>query len=921
MRPKKLIMSAFGPYAKKVEIDLEKFGERGLYLITGDTGAGKTTIFDAITYALYGEASGAIRTTDMFRSKYADATTPTEVSLVFEYRGKEYTVKRNPEYERAAKRGDGVTKEKSNAELIYPDGKVINKTKEVTEAIEEIMGINRNQFAQIAMIAQGDFLKLLNASTEERQKIFQKLFKTEKYSDLQLKLKGAASELESKTKELRTSINQYVQDIQVGEVKEEIKLRVDEVKEGKGDVIEIINELVKEDNKLKEYTDKQLEKCEKDIEEMTKILTNAETMAKAQKTLEQATKDKAKYEEKERELAEKLKEEETKKPQIDINVREIAKIDAQVLEYDELEGKKKTQITLKKQVDTNSKKEEKLIQNIKECEDEIKNLETELASLKDVDADKIKIESEQKDMLAKSKVLKDIIDSAVELKKLKTQKEEAKNKYKKISKEAETSKATYESLNKAYLDEQAGILAEELEEGMPCKVCGSKVHPNKACKAENAPTKEELETRKQEAEEKAEQANEASKNAGDLNSRYEEQSKMILKHAKKELNSIVDLENIVDVAIEEKEVADGKVEFTKKELKKIKKSIAQKETLEKDIPAKRVEHENMKKELTETRENLAKANTEIKGIAETIDKLVGKLEYPSKIEALDAKKKLQEEKEKIEADYENAKKELEENKSKIITANSNIDAAKNILKDFEEVNIEEKIKIKESAETEKQRITEVQKNIHARVTRNESAKKSISKSSKEMKQIENELTWVKALATTANGEVTGKEKIKLETFIQATYFEKIIKRANIKLLSMTNGQYELIRSKEADNKRSQSGLELNVIDHYNGSERSVKTLSGGESFKASLSLALGLSEEIETSAGGIKLDTMFVDEGFGSLDDESLAQAIKTLMGLADGNRLVGIISHVNELKEKIEKQIVVTKEKECGSKVEVVVG
>ena len=193
-------------------------------------------------------------------------------------------------------------------------------------------------------------------------------------------------------------------------------------------------------------------------------------------------------------------------------------------------------------------------------------------------------------------------------------------------------------------------------------------------------------------------------------------------------------------------------------------------------------------------------------------------------------------------------------------------------------------------------------------------------SAEDDKETEEKWTWVKALSDTANGNISGKEKVMLETYIQMTYFDRIINRANTRLMIMTGGQYELKRSRAADNNRSQSGLELNVTDHYNGTERSVKTLSGGESFKASLALALGMADEIQSSAGGIKLDTMFIDEGFGSLDDESLAQAMQALSGLTEGNKLIGIISHVGELKNRIDKQLVVTKEKTGVSKIAVVV-
>ncbi len=209
--------------------------------------------------------------------------------------------------------------------------------------------------------------------------------------------------------------------------------------------------------------------------------------------------------------------------------------------------------------------------------------------------------------------------------------------------------------------------------------------------------------------------------------------------------------------------------------------------------------------------------------------------------------------------------------------------------------------------------------MHSYIASNKSALQKIKLKSGDLDDYEKRYQWVLPLSNTANGKVAGKEKIMLETYIQMTYFDRIISRANTRFMVMSGGQYELKRRKEAEDKKAQSGLDLDIIDHYNGTERSVKTLSGGESFKASLSLALGLSDEIQSIAGGIKLDTMFVDEGFGNLDDDSINQAMNALSGLAEGNRLVGIISHVSELKNRIDKQIVVAKEKSGGSKANII--
>lgn len=253
MRPIKLTVSAFGPYAGKTVLDLDKLGENGLYLITGDTGAGKTTIFDAITYALYGEASGDNRDASMFRSKYAEATTPTEVELVFSYAGKTYIVKRNPEYDRPKSRGEGYTTQKAEAQLTYPDGRVVTKQRDVDNAIRDIMGINRSQFLQIAMIAQGDFLKLLLAPTEERKKIFRQIFKTQLYQDLQDRLKKESGQLNDKCDAARNSIKQYIDGITCDE-NDVLCIEVEKAKNGllpAKDVMDLIDRLLTQDNDKK----------------------------------------------------------------------------------------------------------------------------------------------------------------------------------------------------------------------------------------------------------------------------------------------------------------------------------------------------------------------------------------------------------------------------------------------------------------------------------------------------------------------------------------------------------------------------------------------------------------------------------------------------------------------------------------------
>jgi len=345
-----------------------------------------------------------------------------------------------------------------------------------------------------------------------------------------------------------------------------------------------------------------------------------------------------------------------------------------------------------------------------------------------------------------------------------------------------------------------------------------------------------------------------------------------------------------------------------------------KDDINRVLPEKREKLEGVKQQILALKEDISKN----KAVAETVEKRVlqisQKLMFENKSVAQGVKAELEERKTVLENAMVKAKEAFENNEKNIASVVSRIEENKRLIATTAETDADAEQLKQAELKTKKEQLLKTQKDVHSSKTANMVCLENILRKSEEIKSVEEKWTWVKALSNTANGNISGKEKIMLETYIQMTYFDRIINRANSRLLVMSGGQYELVRRKEAENNRSQSGLELDVVDHYNGTKRSVKTLSGGESFMASLSLALGLSDEIQSSAGGIRLDTMFVDEGFGSLDEESLSQAIRALSSLAEGNRLVGIISHVNELKERIEKQIVVKKEKTGGSRVSVVV-
>ena len=915
MRPIKLVMSAFGPYAGVTKLELDKLGTKGLYLITGDTGAGKTTIFDAITFALYGEASGDNRNAHMFRSKYADPDTPTEVELTFEYNGKAYTVRRNPAYLRPKTRGEGFTSKAADAELHYPDGRVVAKLKDVNSAIIEIMGIDRNQFTRIAMIAQGDFLKLLLASTDDRKKIFQKLFHTKNYWFLQESLKAQSGSLAKDYEKASDSIKQYIGGI-LCEEENPLSVSVRKAMNGEmttEDVTELLDKLIVEDTKAQETMSAEIDKKEASVKELTAKVAKAEEQKKAEISLKKSEEKLIQVTGKLREAKAEMDSANEKKPQITELGEKIAALKNELPLYDELDAKKKNLEKIVKSIAADTKKLSAEKEKSEKLKAEIQTFKEELQTLGKADEEKLKADHQKESLEKEQAAVKEVQALLAEHTKLEAQLAKKQADYKQKSEAAEALRNKYEADNKAYLDEQAGILAETLTDGLPCPVCGSVHHPNPAVKSAAAPTKAALEKSKKAAAAAEKEAAAASEKAKETLTAISEKKSYIEKSAEKiiEVNSFIEISEALSTKSQELETA---LEKNRRAMLKAAAKVSRKHQLDKLIPSKEDEINRLQTSITELEKSLASLSSskdaEEKQIEATKDKLRfdNKATLQKEIAVLTAQKTAIESAiEKAVRDYNNRDKEVAEIKSAI-------EETKKLLQDKEPFEIE----------SEKQRLSELtaQKNAMAkklqsvvvRLATNALMQKRIREKSEEVSEIEKQWTMVKALSNTANGNISGKAKIMLETYIQMTYFDRIIARANTRLMIMSGGQYELKRRTDSDNKRSQSGLDLDVIDHYNGSERSVKTLSGGESFKASLALALGLSDEIQSYAGGIRLDTMFVDEGFGSLDEESLQQAIRALTGLTEGNRLVAIISHVADLKDRIENQIIVKKDRLGGS-------
>ena len=919
MRPITLTMSAFGPYAAKTVIELDKLGTNGLYLITGDTGAGKTTIFDAITYALYGEASGNTRDVNMFRSKYAEPSTPTEVELTFEYAQKIYTVKRNPEYDRPKARGEGYTTEKANAELHYPDGRVVTKLKEVNKAIVDIMGIDRSQFTQIAMIAQGDFLKLLLASTEDRKKIFQKIFRTQCYYQLQERLKQQTGDLAKDYGKIGDSIRQYINGIAC-HPDDVLMLEVDKAKKGElknTEAVQLVEKLIKQDTAEQQKALERIGELDKQKQKIAAQLA----VAKKRKTTEE---DQEKAKENHARETQRLKRLETEKneavahqPEVQKAVEAIAKLEAQLPEYAEMQKKQTERTGLQKALEELAQKIKTEAETEKKLAQSIKDLKAEQALLQNAGAAQAAKKAEKDRLAEQQKDLEELKKEYAVYQKLEAQLKKAQADYAQKSEDSGQKRAEYEHKNKLYLDAQAGILAETLTEGAPCPVCGSLEHPHPAQKPENAPTKQELEICKAKAEEAEKATQEASSKASTCNGQVNTSRETLQARGQKWLGTDA-VEEMERLCCEKQQQTAAALQKAEQQLKEIEKQLGRKAALDQLIPQKEGELEQCKNRRGGYETQQAGDGAKLQAAEKRLKELAEKLSYPSEAEANQALQKLRKQKEVWENAIKESKDAHDECEKNLAALKGTLEGYQKTLQGMEKVDVQAVLAAQTKADQQKAAWQAQKNEISDRLAVNRPIPEKLQPQISQMEETEKRLQCVQALSDTANGKLSGKEKIMLETYIQMTFFDRIIRRANVRLMVMSGGQYELKRRVNAENNRSQAGLELDVIDHYNGSERSVKTLSGGESFKASLALALGLSDEIQSSAGGIRLDTMFVDEGFGSLDEESLEQAVNALVGLTQGNRLVGIISHVSELKNRIDKQIVVTKEKSGGSKAEI---
>lgn len=922
MRPNKLVLSAFGPYASKVELDLSKLGENGVYLITGDTGAGKTTIFDAITFALFGKPSGDIRDVKTLRSEYANEEIETYVELDFIYHDEEYHIYRRPEYTYTHVQKNGEVKQRSKATdayLILPNGDRIVKPTEVTKQVEQLLGMKRDQFRQIAMIAQGSFLEILNADTKERGRLFEKVFMTSKYSVLMDRLNQMAKESSIALNDAKLRLQQIISDIRVPEILQEQYEQtletfamndIQPVYDLLDKIIIGAKEGIENLQKQKEQVQKQLQKSRKEETEKTKQLQDL-------LSLEKLLKEKPVKEEKANRYTERLKTDGEKyRIQIDALKKEQAQIEHELPEYAGL-----TKLTAK------------LAEIKKQGSSVLKDLETKTSLKKQLD----------EDITLKQKEAQILTDSELSLNKLFIKEEEIE---KKISafyhasmiqsnyqnavdnlkektqflQESTDRKAMlqkqYDDAQLSYFANQAGLLASRLIKGEPCPVCGSIEHPRPASYSDQLVTQEEINQYKKKADQVEKEYQVASKACVDANlkmSILQNELELVLKSVTEQIIPLGNVKTFIDehtvqLKKEQKEISTR--------IKQLQQQSKRYQELLKMIPKLQQKLTALAEEVSQSEITQAKLSVEHEQIQKQVQETTAKLKYSSETEAKNRvailAKQILEYQQQIDQLANESKLAMDE----LVYVSAQIDMLKEkVESSIDEIPLQKNQLGLLQAEIENLQVQqeEILKSIHDTQMYESDAQDTKKKIKSESDAYQTKLSRYSSLRELAdvamgNGR-SSKEKITLQEYVQIAYLDRMIHKANERYLSMSNQQYQLVRSAGTKDKRSHEALDLDVIDFSNGSIRPVSSLSGGESFIASLALALGMSDEIQSQAGGIQIDTMFIDEGFGTLDRDSLNNAIQTLMKLSGENRLVGIISHVKELKERIHKGIIVTKD------------
>lgn len=863
MRPCRLTMSAFGPYSGLTELDFDVLGKEGLFLITGDTGAGKTTIFDAISFALYGEGSGGAerRASKSFRSDYAAPDRETWVEFTFTHRGREYRIKRAPEYERAKQRGEGTTRQEAYAEFECREtGELITRIAAVNARVAELTGLTRTQFAQTVMIAQGDFLKILNARSDERKKLFQHIFNTGVFADIQQRLKdmnaGCESELSRLDTAAETELARLTHDADFSREAETDALRGDVRAADK--LIPVLRARQEERRARIESARAGHERAEREAEKLTDALSRAKLIQNQRQELETLEKELAQSEadagaRKEREaLLERAK--------------RAARLDgAELLLRRSAADAKTTRASL-------AAAREARLAGERERGESAARLE--------------RAERELEESGAKREALRTRAEAMPLAERLAAARAEYAVQQKAVTGCLEASRkldAEYTRAREGFYASQAGLLALTLEAGRPCPVCGSTEHPLPARPGAQTVTREELERVDKARKTAEERLRRASESAQQQRTAVEKDTERLAALGFAPDTDMTTLSEECSRLRREIEHAESEAKAARAENERIAAASARASAAEEEA---KKSLEQQERALAERRKEFA-AQLREQGFESAEEYAAAKLTV-AQADAMEAELRAAQMRERSLRDRAKA---LEEK-----------------LAGAEDTSVDGLARKLDAARAAARSAAAAETALTAAQAVDESAIARLSKIVEERAAAQHRWAVVNEVYATVSGQISQRAKLSFETYVQQYYFKQVIAAANKRLTVLTDGMF-ILRCKEgAKNMRSQSGLDLDVLDRSTGLWRDVSTLSGGESFMASLALALGLSDVVQSRSGGVRLDAMFIDEGFGSLDENALRQAMEVLTRLAGGKRLVGVISHMPELKERIERKVIVTK-------------
>lgn len=991
MMPISLTLSAFGPYPDTITIDFESFQEDGLFLITGPTGSGKTMIFDAMIFALYGKTSGQIRQTDSLRCDHALNEIPTFVEFSFSLHQQNYTIKRNPKYYLEGKK----TPKQPSALLILPDGKMVEGIKEVNQKMISLLGVDDQQFKQICMIAQGEFTKLIMASSDEREKVLRELFHSETYQKLEEKLKVHLKTYQDKYDLLLNKRKDLMQELQVEDHQEYLSKQTKLIASQQKEYDDLKKDLDQKKQQLQLYRlqnqrliqlkdlKQQFQDLKKQENDYQKLNKTVDTLKKAQETnylyisyikqqkklqtlklnqedfLKQLKKLEKDYQEK-KVQADFLDYKQQTKEKLQNQIQETKQLINQIYQY---QNDYQNLQTLKQQYRMLDEEHKLFLKKKEKFENGLQRDQERIQSEQQVQS-KYELIKQQYVRLNEQKVkVHQLSDYYDQILKLNENKSDLQEEYTVVEKQVDHEKMQYNQMEKLYFRKQAGIFALQLKEDQPCPICGSLHHPHPAQIEKEDITKEKL-------DQQAKKVKQQEHRLQDILQKIllSNQKKEMLVKQTKQLSSELNIQEEIS-----KEIFIKELDHLSKDEKRMKKEHLELQDELKYIQKLKKSVALSLKDMSTYESKELKQAQSLENIQVQIHQLSGKLDDSLRqYEIGEVNKNYQQvqkeyrqlslEIETIQQDYEKVKNKYLEIKTKISSLNQQIIQEQEIydeldnkyhtaldafineeeflnlktqinqisilekkyqdylisLKSLNEQIISLENEVKDSTYVDLSSLSETIKEVNQQLREKnddleklkidyslkEKMVKDIQKINQQLEKDEDTYQRYLDLYNLASGK--NNARVSIERYVLATYFENMLIYANVIMKQLSQGRYQLLRKDDAGKGRSQQGLELDVFDQESGNIRSIKTLSGGESFKAALSLALGLSRMVQDYAGGIELNTLFIDEGFGSLDSQSLDQAMNCLMELHHENKLIGIISHVSDLKDRIERQLVV---------------